>query len=191
MDYFERLMYRLSKVENHTEAIIIGSGLMLFGLIFIFAGAQSLQVVFGIICSLAITTLMTAFLCLLFDVPWDSEMGVGISGISFLLSAPFVQYALKFSDKFAVPLVAGLSLAAIINILLNLTKVTDEPPYHIKTVSEAVSFGFGFLVAFKIKDYIAMLATSFFGGFTCTMAGSIIIDKMPMKNIKYKNGKIV
>ena len=39
MDYFERLQYRLSKVENHTEALIVGCGLMLFGIIFIFAGA--------------------------------------------------------------------------------------------------------------------------------------------------------
>lgn len=90
MDYFEKLQYRLSKVENHTEALIVGCGLMLFGIIFIFAGAQSLQVVFGIITSMIITLIMTAFLCLLFDVAWDSEMGVGLSGISFLLAAPFV-----------------------------------------------------------------------------------------------------
>ena len=38
MDYFEKLMNRLSKVENHTESLIIGSGLMLFSLVFIFAG---------------------------------------------------------------------------------------------------------------------------------------------------------
>jgi len=190
MDYFEKLMYRLSKVENHTEALIIGCGLMVFGIIFIFAGAQSLQVIFGIIASMVLTALISAFLCILFDVPWDSEMGVGLSGISFLLSAPFVQYALKFSEHFAVPVVTGLSLAAIAEISLNLAKVTDVPPYHYKTVTEAVCFGAGFLVALKLKDHLAMLVTSFFGGFICTMAASIIINEMPMKDVKHRNGKI-
>lgn len=190
MDYFERLMFRLSKQDNRTEALIIGAGLMIFGIIFVFAGSQSLQVIFGIIASMILTTLITAFLCILFDVPWDSEMGVGLSGISFLLSAPFVQYALKFSESFAVPIVTGLSLAALAEISLNLAKVTDEPPYHYKTVTEAVCFGTGFLVALKLKEYLSMLVTSFFGGFLCTMAGSIIINEMPGKNIKYKNGKI-
>lgn len=112
MDYFEKLMNRLSKVENHTEALIIGCGLMLFGIVFVFAGAQSLQALFGVICAMVLTSLMTAFLCILFDVEWDSEMGAALSGASVLFAVPFVQYALKFSDKFAVPLIAGLSIAA-------------------------------------------------------------------------------
>lgn len=85
---------------------------------------------------------------------------------------------------------AGLSLAAIAEISLNLAKVQDLAPFYYKTVTEAACFTAGFLVAFKIKDYIAMLVTSFFGSFTCTMAASIIMNKMPMKDVKYKNGKI-
>ena len=85
---------------------------------------------------------------------------------------------------------AGLSLAAIAEISLNLAKVEDKEPYHPKTAAEIGCFTVGFLVAFKIKEYIAMLVTSFFGAFTCTMAGSIILNKMPMKDVKHKNGKI-
>lgn len=183
-------MFRLSKEENKTEALIIGCGFLVFGIIFIFAGAQSLRVIFGVVMMTLITTLMTAFLCFLFDVSWDSEMGVGISGVSFLLSAPFVQYGQKFSDKVCIPIVTGLSLASVAQIALNLAKVTDVPPYHYKTVTEAACFCLGILVALKIKDFLAMFITSFFGGFICTMAGSIIINEMPMKDLKYRNGKI-
>lgn len=190
MDYFEKLMNRLSKVENHTEALVIGIGLLLIGVVFVFAGAQSLNALFGIICCMALTMLMTAFLCLLFDVEWDSELGAALSGMSFLFAAPFVQYALKFADKFAVPLVTGLSLAAVAEIILNLSKVTDEPPYHAKTVAEGVCFALGFLVATKIKDYISILVTAFFGAFIMTMAGSILFDVVPYKKMKYKYGKL-
>ena len=182
-------MDRLSRVENHTEAMIIGGGLMLFGLVFVFAGAQSLNALFGVICCIALTSLMTAFLCLLFDVTWDSDMGAALSGASLLFSAPFVQYALKFSDKFGIPMITGLSLAAAAEIALNLAKVTDDPPYHYKTVTEAICFTGGFLVALKIKEHIGIVVTAFFGAFICTMAGSILFDAVPFKNQKGKRGK--
>lgn len=179
MDYFEKLMNRLSKVENHTEALIIGCGLMLIGLVFVFAGATSLTAMFGIICAILLTTLMTAFLCLCFDVSWDSELGAALSGAALLFSMPFVQYALKFSDKFAVPIVTGLCLSAIAEIVLNIYKVSDAEPYYYKTLSEGGAFVVGFLIAMKIKDQIAIIVTAFFGAFVCTMAGSILFDSMP------------
>lgn len=89
-----------------------------------------------------------------------------------------------------MPVVSGLSLAAASEIVLNLAKVTDEPPYHLKTLCEFTAFGAGFLIAMKIKEYIAIVSTAFFGAFTCTMAGSILFDVVPGKNLKYKNGKL-
>ena len=172
-------MNRLSKVENHTEAVIIGCGLMLLGVVFVFAGAQSLQVIFGVICAMILTSLMTAFLCLCFDVTWDSDEGIAISSLSLLFSAPFVQYALKFSDNFGVPVISGLSVLTLAQLMMNIFKVSDEPPYHTKTVTEAICFVIGFIVGMKLKLYIAILTTSFFGSFICTMAGAILFDAIP------------
>lgn len=83
-----------------------------------------------------------------------------------------------------------MSLAAVAEIALNLLKVTDEEPYHLKTVIEAVCFVVGFLIALQIKEYIAIFVTAFFGGFICTMAGSILFDVMPIKHKKFKDGRI-
>ena len=190
MDYFERLMNRLSKADNRTEALIIGCGLILFSIILIFAGAQSLPIIYGIICCLVATSLLTVILCLVFDVAWYSEMGVGITGFSFLLCAPFVQLSLKFSDKVSVPLVTGFSLAAISQIILNLAKVSNLPPYHYKTIIEVICFVLGFLIALKFKDSITMFVTSLFGGYVSTMAGSIIMNEIPLRDLKYRNNRV-
>ena len=48
-------------------------------------------------------------------------------------------------------------------------------------VSQAPAFNNSAFVALKVKDYIGMLVTSFFGGFTCTTAGAIIVNEMPQK----------
>lgn len=94
--------------------------------------------------------MLTFFLCIVSDTKWDSETGIGISGLAFLMSAPFVQYSLKFADKVAVPMVAGLSLAASAQIFLNIIRVTDMPPYYIKTITEATCIILGSLIAFKL-----------------------------------------
>lgn len=191
MDYFEKMMNRLSKTENHTEALVIGVGLLLIGLAFIFAGVQALNFLFGIICCIALTAAFTAFLCLLCETTWDTELGAALSGVAFLFTAPFAQYAIGFADSFAVPLVTGLSTAALAEIVLSVSKVSDDPPYHLKSMSEAASALVGFLVALKIKDAISIVVTSFFGAFLTTMAGSILFDKAPLKDKKVnKYGKL-
>lgn len=38
MDYFEKMTILLSYQENHTESLVVGIGLLLFGLAFVFAG---------------------------------------------------------------------------------------------------------------------------------------------------------
>ena len=98
MDWFENLILRMKKPENHREAMIVGSGFLLFGGVFTFAGAQFLSVLFSIMCAIGLGVLTTGLLCLVFDVEWDSEEGIGITTISMMLSAPFVKYALEFSD---------------------------------------------------------------------------------------------
>lgn len=69
-------------------------------------------------------------------------------------------------------------------------KVTDAEPYYLKTIIELICFVIGFIGALKIKEYIAIFVTAFFGGFICTMAGSILFDVMPIKNKKFKDGRI-
>ena len=56
--------------------------------------------------------MMTACLCMVFDCEWDSDAGIGITTVSMMLSAPFVSFALKFADTYAVPFVTGLCMAA-------------------------------------------------------------------------------
>jgi len=38
LDYFEKMMNQLMKEDNHSEALIVGIGLLLIGLAFIFVG---------------------------------------------------------------------------------------------------------------------------------------------------------
>ena len=66
---------------------------------------------FSIICALGLGVLTTGLLCLIFDVQWDSEAGIGITTVSMMLSAPFVKFALDFADAYAVPIVSGLCMA--------------------------------------------------------------------------------
>ena len=74
---------------------------------FAFAGASVLSGMFAVVCSMIVSLLMTAFLCLLFDCEFDSDLGVAISTSSVVLSIPFVPYALQFADKLAVPTLGG------------------------------------------------------------------------------------
>ena len=90
LDWFEKLIERLQKPENSKEALFVGLGFTFIGLVMTFAGAQFLTVVFSILCSIALATLMTFFLCALFDVKWDSDEGIGLTAMSAMLSAPFV-----------------------------------------------------------------------------------------------------
>jgi len=39
MDFFEKMITRLQKKENHREAIIVGSGFCLIGMVFVFFGS--------------------------------------------------------------------------------------------------------------------------------------------------------
>jgi hypothetical protein len=117
MDWFEKLIARLKKTENHREAMIIGIGFLFVGLVFVFAGAQFLSILFSIICAIGLAVVTTAFLCLVFDVEWDSDAGIGITTVSAMLSAPFVSYALKLADSYAVPCVTGLCMAATGEVL--------------------------------------------------------------------------
>ena len=111
LDWFEKLIERLQKAENHKEALVVGLGFTFVGLVMTFAGAQFLTVIFSIICSVALAALMTFFLCTVMDVKWDSDAGIGITSVSMMLSAPFVQFALKFADEYAVPSIAGICMA--------------------------------------------------------------------------------
>ena len=58
----------------------------------VFAGANFVSVIFSILCAVAIGASITCFLCLIFDVKWDSGEGIGIiiRGFSMLMAAPFV-----------------------------------------------------------------------------------------------------
>lgn len=98
MDWFENMIFRMKKPENHREAMIVGSGFLLFGGVFTFAGAQFLSVLFSIICAIGLGVLITGLLCLIFNVEWDSEAGIVITTVSMMLSAPFVKFALAFAD---------------------------------------------------------------------------------------------
>ena len=105
-----------------------------------------MTVVFSIMCSIALAATITYFLCALMNVKWDSDEGIGIVAMASLLSAPFVQFALKFADNYAVPVISGLCMAATSEIFLTLCAVRDDPiPF--KTMFELASFGLGFFVA--------------------------------------------
>ena len=131
---------------------------------------------------------MTLFLCAIFDVKWDSDAGIGITSVSMMLSAPFVQFALKFADEYAVPFISGLCMAAVAEIACTILGVKDEP-MMMKTLAEFLSFVFGFFIANKLQDYIRVFVTSIFGGFLITTGGTIIFGKFPStkqeQNLKY------
>jgi hypothetical protein len=131
---------------------------------------------------------MTFFLCALMDVKWDSDAGIGITAVSMMLSAPFVQFALKFADEYAVPVIAGLCMAVMAEIACTLLAIKDEP-IMIKTLLECLSFIVGFFFGAKLQDYIRVFITSVFGGFLMTTGGTIIFGKFPStkgeQNLKY------
>jgi len=69
--------------------------------------------------------------------------------MSMLLSAPFVQFALRFADLYAVPLISALCAASSAQIASQIFFITDEP-YPLRTILMAVSFIVGFKVAQSI-----------------------------------------
>ena len=132
--------------ENSKEALLVGLGFTFIGLVLTFAGAQFLTVIFSIICSIALAGVMTFFLCAVMDVKWDSDAGIGITAVSMMLSAPFVQFALKFADEYAVPCIAGLVMAGIGEIACSLMGFKEM----IKTLLEFLCFIIGFFFGAKL-----------------------------------------
>ena len=105
----------------------------------VFAGANFISAIFSILCGVAIGAAITCFLCMVLDVKWDSDEGIGITSVSLLMSAPFVQYGLKFADLYAVPTLAGFSMAAIAEILCGTFGVSDDP-YLARSIIELICF---------------------------------------------------
>jgi hypothetical protein len=121
-------------------------GLILIGLVMVFAGSQFLSAVFSILCALALGFLISAALLIILDKPWDSEGGVAISSISFIIAAPFVQFALKFADLYAVPTLGGLCGVWIAEVGCNIAQIPNNNfPY--KTVIQLIAFIIVFLIA--------------------------------------------
>ena len=171
-------MLRLSKKENYREAIIIGSVTMFVGAVFTFYGATFLSLLFSIICSLALGALFTAFLCLVFDVEWDSEAGIGITSGAMLLSSPFVGFALQFADIYAVPAITALCTGAVAEMIFTLIGIDDDPlPF--KSCAMIASFIAGFYFAMKIQDTIRVAITCLYGGILMTLGGTIVFNKYP------------
>lgn len=113
LDLFEKFTKRLEKKGNETEKLIIGLGITIIGLLLQFAGASYISAMFGVLCMMLLGMLITAFLCLVFDVSWDSELGMALSSISMLVAVPCVPMALKVADRFAIPMCTGLSCAFV------------------------------------------------------------------------------
>ena len=178
MDWFEQLIARLKKTENHREAMIVGAGFIFVGLVFTFAGAQFLSVLFSIICALGLAIMMTAFLCMVFDCEWDSDAGIGITTVSMMLSAPFVSFALKFADTYAVPFVTGLCMAASGEVFCQIFSIQDDPIMW-KTFIELIFFTLGFLFAQRVQDSIRILVTANLGRFLIVTGASIVFNKYP------------
>jgi len=135
-------------------------------------------VLFSIICAIGLGVLITGLVCLVFDVEWDSEEGIGITTVSMMLSAPFVKFALEFADAYAVPIVSGLCMAASGEVFCQIFSIQDDPIMW-KTFIELGGFTAGFLLAQKLQDSIRVLVTSNFGGFLCVTGGSILFGKYP------------
>ena len=147
LDLFEKFVKRLEKKGNQTEKLIIGLGFSVLGLLMAFAGANYISTMFGIISLLALGSLITAFLCLVFDTTWDSEFGIALSSISMVVAVPFVPCALKLSDKFAIPLCTGFSCVVIAQTMCSVGSINDEN--NMKSAAEILSFIVGAGIAMK------------------------------------------
>ena len=150
MDNFEKMMNLLSKDEHHAEALLSGIGMLLIGIIIIFAGDQAANYFFGAVCCVIYTLAWELLFCVIFDVERDSVMGWFCLTMAFLSSFPLISQSMRYAYRFAVPLITGLSMIALAEITLSINKVTDNQPYHLKTIYEAVSAIVGFLIALKI-----------------------------------------
>jgi hypothetical protein len=119
------MLQRLKKKENHKEAVVVGLSLIFIGLAFVFAGSEFLNVLFSIICVICLGTLVNSLLCIICDIPWDSELGVALNVASILISMPLVQYAVKLSEMFAVPLFSGLCFAVLAENICTIFLITQ------------------------------------------------------------------
>lgn len=97
---------------------------------------------------MALGLLFTAFLCLVFDVEWDSEAGIGITSGAMLMSAPFVSYALQFADLYAVPVLTALCASCLTEMFCTLLEISDE--YFIKTLLMSIAFVVAFYFASNV-----------------------------------------
>ena len=114
---------------------------------FAFAGAGLLSAMFSVLCSMIVAIVMTAFLCLVFDCEWDSDLGVAISTSSAVLSIPFTPFALKFAENWALPKLGGFCGYFAMQILAGMFEVSDE--YLVKSSLELLSFLGAFVVSSK------------------------------------------
>ena len=92
---------------------MVGLSMIFIGFAFVFAGSEFLSALFSIVCVIGLATLVNSMLCIIFNIPWDSELGVALNVASILISMPLVQFALKLSELFAVPLFSGLCFFAL------------------------------------------------------------------------------
>lgn len=127
----------------------MGLSLIFIGLAFVFAGSEFLSVLFSIVCVICLGTFVNSLLCIIFDIPWDSELGVALNVASILISMPLVQYALKLSELFAVPLFSGLCFFALVENICTIFLITQQP-YYLKTIIEVSAFAVAFFVSMKI-----------------------------------------
>ena len=105
----------------------------------VFAGANFISAIFSILCGVAIGAAITCFLCMVLDVKWDSDEGIGITRAILDEWRRHKQYGLKFADLYAVPTLAGFSMAAIAEILCGAFGVSDDP-YLARSIIELICF---------------------------------------------------
>lgn len=82
-----------------------------------------MSILFSILCAIGLGVLTTGLLCLIFDVEWDSEAGIGITTVSMMLSAPFVKFALEFADAYAVPVISGFCMSATAEVFCQIFSI--------------------------------------------------------------------
>lgn len=121
---------------------------MVIGGLFAFSGAKAISAIFSILCTMILGMIMTAFLCLLFDAEWDSDLGVALSTSSVVLAIPFVPLAIRFADDYAVPVIAGFCMASVSEIVCGIFNINDDTFYW-KSSIELIGFVVAFLIAQK------------------------------------------
>lgn len=104
---FNSKVITLDKEKTVLAAIIIllGASLLFFG---------TSDKVFGFLMSILIGTIVSVFLCLVFDATWDTEMGLKLIVSGLVIAVPFAAVATKYSVQQYTPLCVGLSCACIV-----------------------------------------------------------------------------